>query len=88
MDNLDEMLEVLERYDDNDYDVTKELIPLVYHDAFEEYNKDFHFGDYNKDDLKYLILERIFWFLIDYAEWSETVDINIITEIVYEYYEK
>ena len=86
--DVDKMIDILEKYDDNDYDVVKELIPLVYFDSMDEYNQTFHFFDFDKDDLKFLIVDRIFWFLIDYCKWSEGVDIDIINDLVYEYYEK
>ena len=85
--DINAMLEILERFDDNDYDIVKELIPLVYFDSMAEYNQEFHFGDYDKDDLKFLIIDRIFWFLVDNSKWSEEVDIDIINDLVYEYYE-
>ena len=85
--DVDKMIDVLDKYDDNDYDVVKELIPLVYFDSMDEYNQTFHFFDFDKDDLKFLIVDRIFWFLIDYCKWSEGVDIDIINSLVYEYYE-
>ena len=88
MENFLEMVGLLEHYDDSDYDVVKELIPLVFNEALEEYNKEFHFGDYDRDDLKFIIIDRIFWFLIDYSKWTEVVDIDIINDLVYEYYEK
>ena len=86
--DVDKMIDILDKYDDNDYDVVKELIPLVYFDSMDEYIKTFHFFDFDKDDLKFLIVDRIFWFLIDYCRWSEGVDIDIINSLVYEYYEK
>lgn len=86
--DVDKMIDILDKYDDNDYDVVKELIPLVYFDSMDEYNQTFHFFDFDKDDLKFLIVDRIFWFLIDYCKWSEGVDIDIINSLVYEYYEK
>ena len=86
--DVDKMIDILDKYDDNDYDVVKELIPLVYFDSMDEYNQTFHFFDFDKDDLKFLIVDRIFWFLIDYCRWSEGVDIDIINSLVYEYYEK
>ena len=85
--DISKMIEVLEGFDDNDYDVVKELIPLVYFDSMCEYNETFHPFDYDKDDLKFLIIDRIFWFLIDHSKWSEKVDIDIINDLVYEYYE-
>lgn len=86
--DIDRMIDILDTYDDNDYDVVKELIPLVYSDSMDEYNQTFHFFDFDKDDLKLLILDRIFWFLIDHSKWSEGVDIDVIKNLVYEYYEK
>lgn len=85
--DISKMIEVLEGFDDNDYDVVKELIPLVYFDSISEYNQEFHPFDYNKDDLKFIIVDRIFWFLIDHSKWSEEVDIDIINDLVYGYYE-
>ena len=88
MQNFLEMVELLEHYDPNDYDVVKELIPLIFSESLGEYNREFHFGDYNKDDLKFIIIDRIFWFLVDNSKWTEEIDIDIINELVYEYYEK
>ena len=84
--DISEMLEVLEKFDDSDYDVVTKLIPLVYHDSMVEYNQTFHFFDDNKDDLKFIIADIIFWFLVDNSKWSEEVDIEIINDLVYEYY--
>lgn len=87
MKNEVEMRGVLIDFDDDDYDVVKELIPWVLSESLEEYNQSFNYGDDDRDDLKFIIGDRIYWFLIDNSGWSE-VDLDMIIEIVYEHYEK
>jgi hypothetical protein len=87
MRNFSEMIEILNNFDKDDYDVVKELIPLVYSESTEEYNQSFHFFDDDKDDLKFIIADRIFWFLIDNAkDWDDEIDLNIILESVEDYF--
>lgn len=87
MRNIAEMEKTLEDFDDDDYDIVKALIPWVFTESYEEYNRSFNLGDSEREGLKFLIGERIYWFLIDIAGWSD-VDLDLIMDIVYEYYEK
>lgn len=89
MRNFNEMLQVLNSFDSDDYDVVEKLIPLIYSESVGEYNQNFNFFDFNKDDLKFIIADRIFWFLVDNAtDWEEEIDIDIIVNLVYEHFER
>lgn len=89
MRNLNEMLELLNNFDSDDYDIVKELIPLVYSESKEEYDKSFNFFDDDKEDLKFIISDRIFWFLVDNTiDWEEEIDLDTIIIIVDEYFKR
>lgn len=79
--------EILSKYDEDDHDVVRELIPLFYSESLEEYNKSFNTFDVDKSDLRFIISDKIFWFLIDDSGW-ENVDIELVADIVDDYYGK
>lgn len=85
---IDEMLLILDTFDSEDYDVVKKLIPFVFTESLEEYNKSFNLGDDDRGGLRYLITERIFWFLVDNTIWENGVDIDAVNDVVEEYYNK
>lgn len=78
------MDEVLNNWDLEDYDAIKELIPFVFKESYEEYNRSFNFGDEDRDDLKFIIAERIWVYLLDYSDWNP--DLDTIMEEVDKYY--
>ena len=87
MRNINEMLAVLEQFDYEDYDVIEKLVPLVYSESLEEYNKSFNYFDVDKADLRFIISDRIYWFLIDNSGWGD-VDLDFIVSEVDEYFGK
>ena len=82
------MLEILEGYDSEDYDVVKLLIPHVYSESLAEYNTSFNLFDYDKSDLRFIIADKIFWFLTDNTKWDDGVDMDIVVQLIDEYYER
>jgi len=81
------MLGILLDYASKDYNVVKSLIPYVYSESLAQYNTSFNF-DYDKSDLKFIIADKIFWFLNDNTDWDGGVDMDIVVQKIDEYYEE
>lgn len=79
------MEEILEKFDKEDYDVVKALIPYVYDDAWEEHVADNQMFGASRTDptFHFNIADRIFWYLID-QKWD--ADIEFVFEEVEKYF--
>lgn len=82
------MDEIIKSYDEEDYDVVKEMIPCFFNEAWTEYNSTFNLPYSSRKDptFAFLVAERIYIYLLDSKFWNN-VDLDIIMEITEKHFD-
>lgn len=83
MNNIDE---VIDSFDEDDYDLIVALIPFFFGEAWEEYNKSWHIlGSTTKDpNFQFILGERI-WDFLDRVKDIQ-YDLDLVCEMIEQKY--